>query len=174
MTHNQIAYHANLIQEAHNLESARHNRETEAVSRYAAEVQNLYNQAQIEVAKNKLTEEARHNREQEAIGRMQATVASNTLLLNSRIADETARHNLAYETETALHNRNVESETTRTNRARETEEIRSNKAREEETSKHNLRSDLINAVKAGTDIVGTAFNGLRTITSALNPFQLMR
>jgi len=174
MTHNQVAYHANLLQEARNLEDARHNRETEQVSRYVAEVQNLYNQAQIQIAQNKLTEEARHNRENEAISRIQAQVASSNLLLNSRIADENARHNLAYERETAIHNRNVESETHRSNAAKEAEEIRSNKAREEETSKHNWRSDFINAVKAGTDIVGTAFNGLRTITSALNPFQLMR
>jgi len=173
MTHNQIAYQANLLQEAHNLEAARHNRETEQVSRYVAEVQDLYNRAQVEIAKNRLVEEARHNREQEAIGRIQANVASGTLLLNSRIADETARHNLAYESETATHNRNAEAESQRSNMAREAEEVRSNKAREEETSKHNLRSDFINAVRAGTDIVGTAFNGLRSITSAINPFQLL-
>lgn len=127
MTHNQIAYQANKIQEVRNLEEARHNRESEANQRYATKVQEVYNQTQAALTRARDLEVARHNREQEMLtavyNETQNRLASANLLLTSRRDEaqiyETSRTNRAREEETSRHNRVSEAQNERDIAARE-------------------------------------------------------
>lgn len=161
MTHNQIAYQGNLIQEAANLEQARHNREQEAVQMYAQEVIKLNNQMQATLRRAELNEQARHNRESEAIAKFQNNIAQNTLLLDQRRAFETERHNAVLEAETRRSNRAQEYETMRTNKAKEAETSRSNVAREQETQRHNIVQEKLQKVDS-------FWKGVNTLSNALN------
>lgn len=156
MTHNQIAYQANKIQEVRNLEEARHNRESEANQRYATKVQEVYNQTQAALTRARDLETARHNREQEMLtsvyNETQARLASANLLLTSQrdvaTISETARTNKAREEETSRHNRVVEAQA-----AREIEQ------REE--------MNRINAFKAGTDAFSGLFKAAASVGSTI-------
>lgn len=149
MTHNQVAYFEARNNEAKNLETARHNKRQEDLSKEQIDVTKEYNYLQAVNTAQQLAETARHNRmaEQLQYAQIEATRAYNesqvrlanaTLLLSTR-GQDTKDASL--------------DETIRANRAKEAEQSRHNEAVENETARQNLWSNLISI---GSTVAHTA------------------
>lgn len=114
MTHNQIAYQANLINEAKNLQQAQADRWKHEVDTWLASIEEENVRARNLIAKQQADEQARHNLASERLQGFANALASNQLLLDQRRQAEAERHNLSTEAETARSNmRNEEITSTR-------------------------------------------------------------
>lgn len=158
MTHNQVAYFEARNNEAKNLETARHNKQQESLSKEQIDVTREYNYLQAVNTAQQLAETARHNRMAEnlqyaqieatrAYNESQVRLANATLLLSTR-GQDTKDADLA--------------ETIRANEARESEQQRHNTAVERETAKQNVWSNLLSITSTVAHTASAIATGLLT------------
>lgn len=193
MTRNQIEYNkllesrrANRASEAltasRDIESARHNLESESISRQSLDEQRRSNQArEAETLRSNMAKEdlqRQVNQETARSNRARESISLEANAINRAAQEETARANRVKEQlqlstleETRRANRASESlrsseiavkrdnliETSRANRARELETNRSNVAREVETNRHNVVEERLGIARNATyaaDVAG--------------------